>query len=91
MRTTTSSSLRAWVDDALCAQTDPEIFFPAKGTATKAAVRICGTCLVRPQCLTEALAGEPSWGLWGGMTPQQRARKRVGRPAPKHPLDASAA
>ena len=31
----------AWQTDALCAQTDPEAFFPEKGGSTRDAKRIC--------------------------------------------------
>ena len=36
----------AWQADALCAQTDPEAFFPEKGGSTRDAKRICtrATC-----------------------------------------------
>ena len=30
-----------WQDQALCAQTDPEAFFPEKGGSTREAKRIC--------------------------------------------------
>jgi hypothetical protein len=40
-----------WQLDALCAQRDPELFFPEKGGCTRAK-RICGDCKVKAQCLT---------------------------------------
>ena len=91
MRTTTPSPLRAWVDDALCAQTDPEIFFPAKGMASKAAVQVCRACPVQTPCLSEALDGEPTWGMRGGLTPRQRSREQARRAAQQNQLDSSAA
>jgi WhiB family transcriptional regulator, redox-sensing transcriptional regulator len=91
MRTTTPSTLRAWVDDALCAQTDPEVFFPAKGMASRSAVRVCRACPVRTPCLEEALDAEPAWGLRGGMTPRQRSRERARRAAAENRTDSSAA
>lgn len=36
-----------WQDRALCAQTDPEAFFPEKGGSTREAKRICQGCEVR--------------------------------------------
>ena len=30
-----------WQDQALCAQTDPEAFFPEKGGSTREAKRVC--------------------------------------------------
>ena len=45
-----------WQDRALCAQTDPEAFFPEKGGSTREAKRICQGCDVRAECLEYALA-----------------------------------
>lgn len=36
-----------WQDKALCAQTDPEAFFPEKGGSTREAKKICLGCEVR--------------------------------------------
>ena len=41
-----------WKDDGLCAQIDPELWFPEKGHNAAQARRICFRCPVRPQCLT---------------------------------------
>lgn len=40
-----------WQDRALCAQTDPEAFFPEKGGSTREAKKICMGCEVRHECL----------------------------------------
>jgi WhiB family redox-sensing transcriptional regulator len=40
-----------WQERALCAQTDPEAFFPEKGGSTREAKRVCLTCDVRGDCL----------------------------------------
>ena len=44
-----------WQERALCAQTDPEAFFPEKGGSTREAKRICLGCEVRSECLEYAL------------------------------------
>ena len=36
-----------WQERALCAQTDPEAFFPEKGGSTREAKKVCQTCEVR--------------------------------------------
>ena len=41
----------SWQERALCAQTDPEAFFPEKGGSTREAKRVCLSCDVRSQCL----------------------------------------
>ena len=66
-----------WVDDALCAQTDPELFFPNKGIAPTAAKATCRACPVRAECLQAALAVPSLDGVWGGTTPMERRAVRV--------------
>ena len=44
-----------WQERALCAQTDPEAFFPEKGGSTREAKKVCLTCDVRGDCLEYAL------------------------------------
>ena len=51
-----------WQERALCAQTDPEAFFPEKGGSTREAKRVCLTCDVRGECLEYALANDERFG-----------------------------
>lgn len=68
-------------EQAICAQTDPELFFPEKGQSdkTRAAKRVCAGCPVRRACLAEALAEEGDLaashrhGVRGGCSPCDRA------------------
>ncbi len=66
----------AWQSDALCAQTDPEAFFPEKGGSTRDAKRICDTCDVRQQCLEYALENDERFGIWGGLSERERRKLR---------------
>ena len=66
----------AWVSDALCAQTDPEAFFPEKGGSTKDAKRICQMCPVRQECLQYAMENDERFGIWGGLSERERRRLR---------------
>jgi WhiB family redox-sensing transcriptional regulator len=66
----------AWQADALCAQTDPEIFFPEKGGSTREAKKICEHCPVRDQCLEYALQNDERFGIWGGLSERERRRLR---------------
>lgn len=70
----------AWQADALCAQTDPEAFFPEKGGSTRDAKRICESCEVRSECLEYALENDERFGIWGGLSERERRRlkKRAG-------------
>lgn len=71
-----------WVADALCAQTDPEAFFPERGGSTRAAKAICGRCDVQPDCLAYALRNGERHGIWGGI-PERPRRKLID--AQEHP------
>jgi WhiB family redox-sensing transcriptional regulator len=64
----------AWQTDALCAQTDPESFFPEKGGSTRDAKRICTTCDVRDECLEYALQNDERFGIWGGLSERERRK-----------------
>ena len=65
-----------WQERALCAQTDPEAFFPEKGGSTREAKRICLGCEVRAECLDYALAHDERFGIWGGLSERERRRLR---------------
>ncbi len=64
----------AWQDRALCAQTDPEAFFPEKGGSTREAKRVCRSCEVRAECLEYALEHDERFGIWGGLSERERRR-----------------
>ena len=68
-----------WQDRALCAQTDPEAFFPEKGGSTREAKRVCRSCEVRAECLEYALEHDERFGIWGGLS--ERERRRLKRQA----------
>ncbi|GMA88423.1 hypothetical protein GCM10025868_36730 [Angustibacter aerolatus] len=69
-----------WQERALCAQTDPEAFFPEKGGSTREAKKVCVSCDVRSECLEYALANDERFGIWGGLSERERRRlkKQVG-------------
>ena len=66
----------AWQEQALCAQTDPEAFFPEKGGSTRDAKTICTTCEVRGECLEYALQNDERFGIWGGLSERERRKLR---------------
>lgn len=72
--------LLTWQDQALCAQTDPEAFFPEKGGSTREAKRICVGCEVKQECLEYALMQDERFGIWGGLSERERRRlkRKVG-------------
>ncbi|MGH3693191.1 MAG: WhiB family transcriptional regulator [Pseudonocardiaceae bacterium] len=67
-----------WQERALCAQTDPEAFFPEKGGSTREAKRICAGCEVRAECLEYALAFDERFGIWGGLSERERRKLKRG-------------
>jgi WhiB family transcriptional regulator, redox-sensing transcriptional regulator len=66
----------SWQERALCAETDPEAFFPEKGGSPREAKRICTGCEVRAECLEYALANDERFGIWGGLSERERRRMR---------------
>lgn len=75
------SSTSSWRDAALCAQVDPDRWFPDKGGATNAAIRVCKRCPVQAECLQYALDNDERYGVWGGVGERDRRRmKRTIKP-----------
>lgn len=62
-----------WMDDALCAQTDPELWFPEKGESATRARQICGQCPIRQRCAEYALETGQEYGVWGGLNAAERS------------------
>jgi WhiB family redox-sensing transcriptional regulator len=85
-----------WQQAAACKDTpDPDVFFPGKGEDGEAAKRVCAGCPVIGECLEFALATmrapERDHGVYGGLTPAERARLRGGPvPMRAHRLDSRA-
>lgn len=64
----------------LCAQVDPELFFPDSGGSVQAAKRLCGGCEFLNPCrryaMTAWVAGYPVGGVWGGTSANDRQHFR---------------
>jgi WhiB family redox-sensing transcriptional regulator len=71
-----ASGAASWLAGALCAQTDPEAFFPEKGESALAALAVCRRCEVRAECLAWALEHHQRFGVWGGVTESDRRGMR---------------
>lgn len=65
---------KPWQERALCAQTDPEAFFPEKGGSTREAKKVCVSCEVRSECLEYALDNDERFGIWGGLSERERRK-----------------
>ena len=78
---TLANAQYGWRRDAICRDTDPELFFPV-GTTGHALVQIdrakqvCGECPVSDECLQYALETNQDSGVWGGTSEEER---QIGR------------
>lgn len=64
-----------------CRESDPDAWFPdfenpKGGWRYSSAKKLCEKCPVRNLCLEYALINDEVDGLWGGMTPKERAKLR---------------
>jgi WhiB family redox-sensing transcriptional regulator len=66
----------AWQEQALCAQTGGDFFFPEPGSSVRDAKRICALCPIRPSCLEYALDNDERFGVWGGLSEKERLALR---------------
>lgn len=73
-----------WVDEwslqAACRENEPDELF-VRGAEQNKAKMVCSGCVVRTECLAEALDNQIEWGVWGGMTERERRallRRRPG-------------
>jgi WhiB family redox-sensing transcriptional regulator len=69
-----------WQFEGACNGADPESFFldpgqrgDSKRSRERQAIAICNTCPVKKQCLDHALNVPEMYGVWGGMTEENRA------------------
>ncbi|WP_415953522.1 WhiB family transcriptional regulator [Streptomyces sp. KLOTTS4A1] len=74
--TTAANPAPDWHEDALCAQTGPEFFFPEPGSSVSDAKRICFSCAGRAACLDYALTHDERFGVWGGLSEKERLALR---------------
>ena len=55
-----------WMSHGLCAEVDPDLWFPETGESNREAKAVCRRCPVRDDCLDYALAHDERFGIWGG-------------------------
>lgn len=60
-----------WTARAACRDTDPDELF-VQGAAQNRAKTRCVGCVVRTECLADALDNRVEFGVWGGMTERER-------------------
>lgn len=75
-----SIDIPEWTQRALCAQIDPELWFPeGKGQSPKSAREFCRSCPVLEECREYAIERNIKHGIWGDTTPRERAAIRRAR------------
>lgn len=60
-----------WTARAACRDIDPDELF-VQGAAQNRAKTRCMGCVVRTECLADALDNRVEFGVWGGMTERER-------------------
>lgn len=72
-----------WRERAACRTADPELFFPTATAPGAAAQRrnreakaICGRCPVLAECLSWAMTEGLDYGVFGGLTADERRALR---------------
>jgi WhiB family transcriptional regulator, redox-sensing transcriptional regulator len=76
-----AAAAQGWAEQALCAQADPEAWFPERATPAPVAKAICARCPVLEPCRVYALDRPELRGVWGGMSERERRSARRGRGA----------
>lgn len=87
-----------WQEDAACRELGSRLFFhpvgergPESEERDAAAKEVCARCPVRRECLRHALEVQEPFGIWGGLTEQERRRLHAAGAARKREtLSASA-
>ncbi len=74
-----------WHQRAACIGVETSVFFPDKGGTVKAALEVCGRCIVRTDCLEWAITEGIEDGVLGGMTATARvAHRRAAQARARH-------
>lgn len=76
-----------WQYEGACRQADPDTFFsperergPRRYAREAAAKAVCATCPVVAKCLEHALTVKEPYGVWGGLTVDERNSLASGKP-----------
>ena len=70
---------RDWAARGSCSQVNPDDLF-VQGAEQNRAKAVCMGCVVRTECLSDALDNRTEFGVWGGMTERERRALLKKRP-----------
>ena len=84
-----NADLWDWQLRGSCRTVDPNLFFHPEGergasraARDRSAKQVCLSCPVRPQCAAHALAVREPYGVWGGMSEDDREAILAGQHLP---------
>jgi WhiB family redox-sensing transcriptional regulator len=87
-----------WQLQGNCRGTDGELFFhpygerePSRSRRERAAQAICASCPVLLDCRAYSLAAREPYGVWGGLTENDRVEILVGREQAEPPMRSASA
>lgn len=76
-----SGGVVSWRDLARCDGEDPDLFFPPDGVRHSTAAwleaeakKVCAGCLVKSECLADAVDQDDRHAIRGGLTAEERVR-----------------
>jgi len=61
-----------WQERGACRGIRVEFFFPPVDQEADEAKAVCSMCSVQDACLEFAISAGERFGVWGGLTPQER-------------------
>ena len=79
METRMAAGAKQWAERGACRSSDPDALF-VQGAAQNRAKSVCLGCVVRTECLADALDNRVEFGVWGGMTERERRALLKRRP-----------
>ncbi len=86
---TVTGTLPPFADDPrrACANKDTNFWFPETGgNAVLRPIAVCRTCPLIKACAAWATPQPQLWGIWGGLTEDDRIRVRNGKPPAKRTI-----
>ncbi len=81
-----------WQEVGACREADPDLFFHPQNERGLARVRrdrsakaVCSRCSVRVECADYAIRAREPYGVWGGLTEEERERVYLKVAVPQFP------
>jgi len=75
-----------WMARARCRGEETELFFDEAMIKSRKFLVFCEACPVRKACGEWAVKNRETYGVWGGLTPMERANAHLKRPKISHTI-----